>query len=110
MAFTMNGRKWHRQIQCTVDRCRNRDTIQYYRGSDAGQNPMHLCSACVHDIVAKYVEIVGTDTAREKLADVLELLKPQGETVEEAVEEVEEAAEEAAETPRRGRRRKEDAE
>lgn len=115
MAFTMNGRKWHRQIQCTVDRCRNRDTIQYFRGSDGGQNPMHLCSDCVHDIVAKYVEIAGVDAAREKLADVLELLKPEeveetpGET-EETVEETVEEAEETAETPKRGRRRKEDTE
>ena len=105
MAFTMNGRKWHRQIQCTVDRCRNRDTIQYVRGSDGGHNPMHLCSDCVHDIVAKYVEIVGVDAAREKLADVMELLKPE-ETVEETVEETEEAYE----APKRGRRRKEDTE
>lgn len=105
MAFTMNGRKWHRQIQCTVDRCRNRDTIQYFRGSDGGRNPMHLCSDCVHDIVAKYVEIVGVDAAREKLADVMELLKPE-ETVEETVEETEEAYE----APKRGRRRKEDTE
>ena len=105
MAFAMNGRKWHRQIQCTVDRCRNRDTIQYFRGSDGGQNPMHLCSDCVHDIVAKYVEIVGVDAAREKLADVMELLKPE-ETVEETVEETEEAYE----APKRGRRRKEDTE
>ena len=94
MSFKMNGRKWHRQIQCTVDRCRNRDTIQYFRGSDGGQNPMHLCSDCVHDIVAKYVEIVGVDAAREKLADVMELLKPE-ETVEETVEETEETAETA---------------
>ena len=105
MAFAMNGIKWHRQIQCTVDRCRNRDTIQYFRGSDGGQNPMHLCSDCVHDIVAKYVEIVGVDAAREKLADVMELLKPE-ETVEETVEETEEAYE----APKRGRRRKEDTE
>lgn len=105
MAFTMNGRKWHRQIQCTVDRCRNRDTIQYFRGSDGGHNPMHLCSDCVHDIVAKFVEIVGVDAAREKLADVMELLKPE-ETVEETVEETEEAYE----APKRGRRRKEDTE
>ena len=105
MAFTMNGRRWHRQIQCTVDRCRNRDTIQYFRGSDGGHNPMHLCSDCVHDIVAKYVEIVGVDAAREKLADVMELLKPE-ETVEETVEETEEAYE----APKRGRRRKEDTE
>lgn len=105
MAFIMNGRKWHRQIQCTVDRCRNRDTIQYFRGSDGGHNPMHLCSDCVHDIVAKYVEIVGVDAAREKLADVMELLKPE-ETVEETVEETEEAYE----APKRGRRRKEDTE
>lgn len=105
MAFKMNGRKWHRQIQCTVDRCRNRDTIQYFRGSDGGRNPMHLCSDCVHDIVAKYVEIVGVDAAREKLADVMELLKPE-ETVEETVEETEEAYE----APKRGRRRKEDTE
>ena len=111
MAFTMNGRKWHRQIQCTVDRCRNRDTIQYFRGSDGGHNPMHLCSDCVHDIVAKYVEIVGTDAAREKLADVLELLKPEeAEETEETVEETAEEAEETAETPKRGRGRKEDIE
>ena len=108
MAFTMNGRKWHRQIQCTVDRCRNRDTIQYFRGSDGGQNPMHLCSDCVRDIVAKFVEIVGVDAAREKLADVLELLKP--EEAEETVEETVEEAEDTAETPKRGRRRKEDVE
>ena len=108
MAFAMNGRKWHRQIQCTVDRCRNRDTIQYFRGSDGGQNPMHLCSDCVHDIVAKYVEIVGVDAAREKLADVLELLKP--EEAEETVEETVEETEEAYEAPKRGRRRKEDTE
>ena len=105
MSFKMNGRKWHRQIQCTVDRCRNRDTIQYFRGSDGGQNPMHLCSDCVHDIVAKYVEIVGVDAAREKLADVMELLKPE-ETVEETVEETEETAE----THNRRRTRKEDTE
>lgn len=66
---------------------------------------MHLCSDCVHDIVAKYVEIVGVDAAREKLADVVELLKPE-ETVEETVEETEEAYE----APKRGRRRKEDTE
>ena len=114
MAFTMNGRKWHRQIQCTVDRCRNRDTIQYFRGSDGGQNPMHLCSDCVHDIVAKYVGIVGVDAAREKLADVMELLKPEEaeetEETEETVEETVEEAEETVETPKRGRRRKEDTE
>ena len=69
---------------------------------------MHLCSDCVHDIVAKFVEIVGVDAAREKLADVLELLKP--EEAEETVEETVEETEEAYEAPKRGRRRKEDTE
>lgn len=109
MALAMRAKKLTHPHQCMVDRCRGRDTILYYRGNDYGNPPMHICSDCVRDIVAKYVEVVGADTAREKLGGVLEMLKPVEETALETAEPVE-MAWDAEETPAPKRSRRKAAE
>lgn len=105
----MTGSLLRRRNQCTMDRCRGRDTLLYYRGREIGRNPMHLCSACVHDILEKFIEIEGAEKAYALLGELLERIQPAGE---EPVAVVPAAVTEEAEETKapRGRRKKGDTE
>lgn len=79
MALTMNGKVQKHRNQCVMDRCGGRDTVLYYRGRDIGRNPMHLCSACVHDIVERFIALEGREKAFAVLGDLIPAILPAAE-------------------------------
>lgn len=103
MAYPMRGEKRHRQVQCVVNMCRNRDTILFYRGRDFGREPMHLCRDCIRDILAEYIRLDGKEAAWELLGGVVGEIIPAAEP--EEAEETAEEPDESADKPKRGRRK-----
>ena len=109
MAYDMRGEKLHRNVQCSMNMCRSRDTFVFYRGRDFGQTPLHLCRDCIRGILTEYIRLDGVEAASALLGDVAASIVPAQEEVlqEEAVQE-DVTADEPAEPKEKpsGRRRK----
>lgn len=85
MAYKMSAKRLRRPVQCGMDHCRSRDTYLFYKGSEIGKNPIHLCGECIRDIVTGYIALAGAETALGVLSPVLDALKPVEEPAAEEV-------------------------
>lgn len=105
MAYDMRGEKLHRNVQCSMNMCRSRDTFVFYRGRDFGQTPLHLCRDCIRGILAEYIRLDGAEAAYALLGDVAASIVPaQEEVLQEDMTAVDEPAK--PEEKPSGRRRK----
>lgn len=82
----LNGEISKRHVQCSMDRCRGRDTIMFYRGRSVGV-PIHICSDCIHGILSEYVRLNGKEAAYERLKDIVDDIVPKAAEEEPKVEE-----------------------
>ena len=70
----MNVYSTGRWVECSVDKCYDRNTLIIHRG-ELGYHPMFICEDCIGDIMEGYVRFAGKDRAKKVLAAALELLK-----------------------------------
>ena len=74
----MNVYSTGRWVECSVDKCYDRNTLIIHRG-ELGYHPMFICEDCIGDIMEGYVRFAGKDRAKKVLAAALELLKDEGD-------------------------------
>ena len=70
----MNVYSTGRWVECSVDKCYDRNTLIIHRG-ELGYHPMFICEDCIGDIMEGYVRFAGKDRAKKVLAAALDLLK-----------------------------------
>lgn len=85
----MNVYSTGRWVECSVDKCYDRNTLIIHRG-ELGYHPMFICEDCIGDIMEGYVRFAGKDRAKKVLAAALELLKDEDAPTVQTDEDVQE--------------------